>query len=124
MQNGIDASHPRRALDPLEAKKEQLLARDEERAMKQLERHVLTNAMVNHPIPRLFVIHRSDKSPNGFNCGICQKDVSFLSRGPQGNWRHFKCKSHCHKDRRYRYDHEDVVYTEKLDAMPVPELLA
>ena len=28
------------------------------------------------------------------------------------------------KDRRYRYDHEDVIYTESLDAVPVSELSA
>ena len=78
--------------------------------------------MNNHPIPRLFVSRRKDKSPNGFNCAICQKDVSFLSRGPRGIWRHFKCKSHYQKDRRYRYDHEDMIFTEKFDAVPVADL--
>ena len=107
-------------MDPLEAKKEKLLARDEERAKKQSERHVLTKAMSNHPIPKLFV-SRSDKGPNGFNCSICQKDVSFLSRGPRGIWRHFKCKGHYAKDRRYRYDHEEMIFTEKFDAIPVAE---
>ena len=109
-------------MDPLEAKKEKLLARDEERAKKQSERHVLTKAMSNHPIPKLFVSRRSDKGPNGFNCSICQKDVSFLSRGPRGIWRHFKCKGHYAKDRRYRYDHEEMIFTEKFDATPVAEL--
>ena len=121
-QKGIDASDPGRVVNPLEAKKERLLARDEERTKKQTERHVLTKAMSNHPIPRLFVSHRNDKSPNGFNCAICQKDVSFLSRDPRGIWRHFKCKSHYQKDRRYRYDHEDVIFTEKFDAVPVADL--
>ena len=121
-QKGIDASDPGRVVDPLEAKKERLLARDEERTKKQTERHVLTKAMSNHPIPRLFVSRRNDKSPNGFNCAICRKDVSFLSRGPSGIWRHFKCKSHYQKDRRYRYDHEDVIFTEKFDAVPVADL--
>ena len=123
-QKGIDASDPGRVLDPLVAKKERLLARDEERAKKQTERHVLTKAMSNHPIPRLFVSCRNDKSPNGFNCAICQKDVSFLSRGSRGIWRHFKCKSHYQKDRRCRYDHEDVIFTEKFDAVPVADLSA
>ena len=121
-QKGIDASDPGRVVDPLEAKKERLLARDEERTKKQTERHVLTKAMSNHPIPRLFVSRRNDKSPNGFNCAICQKDVSFLSRGPRGVWRHFKCKNHYQKDRRYRDDHEDVIFTEKFDAVPVADL--
>ena len=98
---GIDASDPGRVVDPLEAKTERPLARDEERAEKLSERHVLTKAMSNHPIPRLFVSRMSDKRPNGFNCAICQKDVSFVSRGPRGIWRHFECKSHFRKDRRY-----------------------
>ena len=85
-EKGIDESDPARVLDPVEAKKERLLARDEERKKKQTERHVLTKAMVNHPIPRLFVSRRTDKSPNGFNCAVCRKDVSFLSRGPRGIW--------------------------------------
>ena len=123
-KKGIDASDPGRILDPVEAKKERLLARDEERKKKQTERHVLTKAMVNHPIPRLFVSRRNDKGPNGFNCAICRKDVSFLSRGPRGIWRHFKCKGHFLKDRRYRLDHEDVIYSENLDAIPVAEVSA
>ena len=123
-EKGIDASDPGRVLDPVEAKKERLLARDEERKKKQTERHVLTKAMVNHPIPRLFVSRRTDKSPNGFNCAVCRKDVSFLSRGPRGIWRHFKCKGHYLKDRRYRLDHEDVIYSENVDAIPVAEVSA
>ena len=119
---GIDANNPGRVLDPLEAKKEKLLAREEERAKKQTERHVLTKAMSDHAIPRLFVSRRNDKSPNGFNCSICQKDVSFLSRDARGIWRHFKCKGHYLKDRRYRYDHEDVIYTEKFDPIRVADL--
>ena len=123
-EKGIDASDPRRVLDPVEAKKERLLARDEERKKKQTERHVLTKAMVNHLIPRLFVSRRTDKSPNGFNCAVCRKDVSLLSRGPRGIWRHFKCKGHYLKDSRYRLDHEDVIYSENLDAIPVAEVSA
>ena len=80
--------------------------------------------MSNHPVPRLFVSRRNDKSPNGFNCAICRKDVSFLSRGPRGIWRHFKCKGHLAKDQRYRLDHEDFIYTDKLDAIPVAEVSA
>ena len=121
---GIDADNPGRVLDPLEAKKERLLARDEERAKRQTERHVLTKAMSDHAIPRLFVSRRDDKSPNGFNCSICKKDVSFLSRGARGIWRHFKCKGHYLKDRRYRYDHADVIYTEKFDPIRVADLSA
>ena len=121
-RKGIDASDPGRVVDPVELRKERLLARDEERAKKQTERHVLTKAMTNHPIPRLFVSRRNDKSPNGFNCSVCRKDVSFLSRGPRGIWRHFKCKGHFAKDRRYRFDHEDFIYTEKFDAIAVSEV--
>ena len=78
---GIDATDPG-FMDPIELKKEKLLARDVERAKKQTERHVLTKAMSNHPVPRLFVSRRNDKSANDFNCAVCRGDVSFLSRGP------------------------------------------
>ena len=121
---GIDANNPGRVFDPLEARKEKLLARDEERAKKQTERHVLTKAMSYHAIPRLLVSRRNDKSPNGFNCAICRKDVTFLSRGARVIWRHFKCKSHYLKDCRYRYDHEDVIFTEKFDPICVADLSA
>ena len=120
----IDANNPGRVIDPLEARKEKLLARDEERAKKQTERHVLTKAMSDHAFPRLFVSRRNDKSPNGFNCAICRKDVSFLSRGARGIWRHFKYKGHYLKDRRYRYDHEDVIYPEKFDPIRIADLSA
>ena len=43
-EKGIDASDPRRVLDPVKAKKERLLAGNEERKKKQTERHVLTTA--------------------------------------------------------------------------------
>ena len=100
------------------------MARDEARMKRKSERHVLTNAMAHHPVPRLFVSRRYDKTPNGFICAICQKGVSFLSRSRRGIWRHFKCKEHFLKDRRYRLDHEDVLYTENLDAIPVSEVSA
>ena len=118
-QKGIDANDPGHIVDPVELKKERLLARDEERVKKQTERHFLTKAMTNHPLPRLFVSRRNDKNPNGFNCSVCRKDVSFLSRGPRGIWRNFECKGHYTKDRRYQFDHEDFIYTEKFDAIPV-----
>ena len=121
---GIDVNNPGLVIDPLEARKEKLLARDEERAKKQTERHVLTKAMSDHANPRLFVSRRNDKSPKGFNCAICRKAVSFLSRGARGNWRHFECKGHYLKDRRYRYDHEDVIFTEKFDPIRVADLSA
>ena len=77
---GIDVNNPGRVLDPLEVKKAKLLARDEDLSRKRTERPVLTKAMSDHAIPRLFVSRRNDKGPNGFNCSICKKDVSFLSR--------------------------------------------
>ena len=118
-RKGIDANDPGRIVDPVELKKERRLARDEERVKKQTERHVPTKAITNHPLPKLFVSRRNDKNPNGFNCSVCRKDVSFLSRGI---WRHFECKGHYTKDRRYRFDHEDFIYTEKFDAIPVSEI--
>ena len=98
---GIVANNPGRVIDPLEARKEKLLAREEDWAKKQTERHVLTKAMSDHANPRLFVSRQNDKSPNGFNNSIFRKNVSFLSRGARGIWRHFKCKGHFLKDRRY-----------------------
>ena len=47
-----------------------------------------------------------------------------MSRGARGIWRHFKCKGHYLKDRQYRYDHEDVSYTEKFDPIRVVDLSA
>ena len=32
---------------------------------------------------------------------------------------HFKCKGHHARDQRYRFDHEDFIYTEMFDAIPV-----
>ena len=58
-----------------------MLARDDDRAKRPNERNLLTKAMCSHPIPRLFVSRRNGKGQNRFNCAICQKDDSFLSRG-------------------------------------------
>ena len=77
----------------------------------QTERHVLRKEMAEHAIPRLFVSQRSDKNPNGFNCPICRKDISFLSKGEPEIWRHFGSKTHFLRERRYRLDHEDYLYT-------------
>ena len=58
---------------------------------------------------------------------VAQKDVSFLSRGPRVIWRHFKCfkcKGLFLKDRSYRLDHEEMLFTENLDAIPVAEVSA
>ena len=60
---------------------------------------------------------RNDKSPN---VPIYYKDVP----GPRGIWRHFKCKGHLAKGQRYRLDHVDFIYTEKLDAVPLAEISA
>ena len=50
-------------------------------------------------------------------------DWLMLLRGSfQGIWRHFKCKGDYTEDRRYRFDHEDFIYTEKFDAIPVSEV--
>ena len=80
--------------------------------------------MNSYPIPRLFVSRRNDRRPSGFNCVNSQKDVFFLSRGPRGIWRRFKCKGHYLKDRHYRFDQEKVIYPEKLDAIPVSDVSA
>ena len=90
----------------------------------QTERHVLRKEMAEHAIPRLFVSQRSDKNPNGFNCAICRKDISFLSKGEPEIWRHFGSKTHFLRDRRYRLDHEDYVYTSRFDAVEVSSISA
>ena len=111
-------------LDEEEKTKRKLFAKYERRKRRQTERHVLRKEMAVHAIPQLFVSQRMDKSPNGFNCAICQKDISFLSRGAPEIWRHFSRKSHYLKDRRYRLDHEDVFYTPKFDAVEVATVSA
>ena len=90
----------------------------------QTERHVLRNEMAEHAILRLFVSQRSDKSPNGFNCAICRKDIPFLSKGEPEIWRHFGSKTHFLRDRRYRLDHEDYLYTPRFDAVEVSSISA
>ena len=123
--------HMHRALTQLnleETTKSKLFAKYAMRKKRQTERHVLRKEMAEHAIPRLFVSRRSDGSPNGFNCAICCKDISFLTRGEPEIYRHFCGKTHFLKDRRYRLDHEDVVYTTRFDAVDVsaipPELRA
>ena len=111
-------------LDEEEKTKRKLFAKYERRKRRQTERHVLRKEMAVHAIPQLFVSQRTDKSPNGFNCAICQKDISFLSRGSFEIWRHFSRKSHYLKDRRYRLDHEDVFYTPQFDAVEVATISA
>ena len=111
-------------LDEEEKTKRKLFAKYERRKRRQTERHVLRKEMAVRAIPQLFVSQRTDKSPNGFNCAICQKDISFLSRGAPEIWRHFSRKSHYLKDRRYRLDHEDVFYTPQFDAVEVATISA
>ena len=107
-----------------EKTKRKLFAKYERRKRRQTEQHVLRKEMAVHAIPQLFVSQRSDKSPNGFNCAICQKDISFLSRGAPEIWRYFSRKSHYLKDRRYRLDHEDVFYTPRFDDVELATISA
>ena len=107
-----------------EQTKRRLFAKYERRKLRQVERNVLRKEMASHPLPQLFVSRRSDRNPNGFNCAVCRRDVSFLSRGEPEIWRHFTRKSHFVKDRRYRLDHEDVLYTTRFDEVPVSSISA
>ena len=122
-QKGIELDRARGHLDAEEVTKSKLFAKYERRKKRQTERHVLRRSMAIHPIPRLFVSQRADKNPNGFNCAICRKDISFLWRGELEIWRHFGCKTHFVKDQRYRLDHEDTVYTAGFDEIAVPQFL-
>ena len=121
---GIQLPGRGRQLDEEEKTKRKLFAKYELRKRRQTERHVLRKEMAVHAIPQLFVSQRSDKIPNGFNCALCQTDISFLSRGAPEIWRHFSRKSHYLKDRRYRLDHEDVFYTPQFDAVEVATISA
>ena len=118
-QKGIQLDRARGHLDAEEVTKSKLFAKYERRKKRQTERHVLRRGMAIHPIPRLFVSQRMDKNPNGFNCAICRKDISFLWRGELEMWRLFGCKTHFAKDQRYRLDHEDTVYTAGFDEIAV-----
>ena len=113
-----------RATDPVERAKSKLYADYQKKKERQRELHVLEKQMARHVIPNLFVSRRTDRSPNGFNCCICQKDVSFLSRGEIEIWRHARCKSHYLRDRRYRLDYEDVIYDRDFSLIPVSEISA
>ena len=68
-------------MDVEEETKRRLYAKHERRKRRQVERNVLRKEMASHALPQLFVSRRSDRSPNGFNCAVCRRDVSFLSRG-------------------------------------------
>ena len=107
-----------------ETTKQRLYAKYERRKKQQTERHVLRKEMADHACPRLFVSRRSDKGPNGFNCAICKRDISFLSRGEPEIWRHFGSKGHFLKDCRYRLDHEEFLYTTSFDEVPVASISA
>ena len=107
-----------------EETKRRLYAKHERRKRRQVERNVLRKEMASHALPQLFVSRRSDRSPNGFNCAVCRRDVSFLSRGEPEIWRHFTRKSHFVKDRRYCLDHEDVLFTTRFDEVPVSSISA
>ena len=111
-----------KSTDPVERAKSKLYADYQKKKERQRELHVLEKRMAHHLIPNLFVSRRRDRNPNGFNCAVCQKDISFLSRGENEIWRHAVCKSHYLRDRRYRYDHEDVIYTQTFDLRPVSEI--
>ena len=105
-----------------EVTKRLLFAKYERKKRRQLEHNVLRKEMASHALPHLFVSRRSDRSPNGFNCAVCRRDVSFLSRGEPEIWRHFTSKSHFVKDRLSRLDHEDVLYTTRFDEVPVSSI--
>ena len=105
------------------SEKEKVWARHQERKTRNSERHVLNKTMATrHPLPALFVSRRSDNGPNGFNCAICKRDVSFLSRGEAEIWRHFRCQSHFVRDRRYRYDHEEEIFGQDFSATRVQDI--
>ena len=80
--------------------------------------------MADHAIPRLFVSRRNDKGPIVFNYAMCHKNVSFTSRGEPEIWRHFGSKRPFLRDRRYRLDHEDYLYTTRYDKVPVSSITA
>ena len=109
-------------LDDEEKTKRRLYAQYERRKRRQTEQHVLRKEMAGHAITQLVVSQRSDKDPNGFNCAICQKDISFQSRGEPEIWRHFSRKSHYLRNRRYRLDHEDAIYTPQVDEVKVADI--
>ena len=75
-----------------------------------------------HEIPALFVSKRSDGGVNGFNCTVCQKDASFLSKAEAQIWRHYLRKRHYAIDRRYRFDHYDVIFLRDLVSVRVEDI--
>ena len=107
-----------------EETKRRLFAKYESRKRRQVEHNVLRKELASHALPQLFVSCRLDRNPDGFNCAVCRRDVSFLSRGEPEIWRHFTSKSHSVKDGLYRLDHEDVLYTTRFDEVPVSSVSA
>ena len=110
--------------DPVERAKSKLYASYQKKKERQREEHILEKKMAHHIIPNLFVSRRRDRNPNGFNCAICHKDISFLSRGEIEIWRHAVCKSHYLRDRRYRFEYEDVIYSPTFELIPVSTISA
>ena len=112
-------------MDPLEAKKEKLLARDEERAKKQSEAVRATCIDQSHeqpPNPEVVCESEERQRAERFQLFDLSKGRVLFITWATGIWRHFKCKGHYAKDRRYRYDHEEMIFTEKFNAIPVAEL--
>ena len=107
-----------------EETKRRLYAKYERRKRRQVEHNVLRKKMASHALPQLFLSRRSDRNSNGFNCAVCRRDVSFLSRGEPEIWRYFISKSNFVKDRRFRLDQEDVLYTTRFDGVPVSSISA
>ena len=117
------ANDPTVPVDVALSEKDKVWVKHQKRKARNTERHVLKKEMaLRHEIPALFVSKRSDGGVNGFNCAICRKDVSFLSKGEAEIWRHYLCKSHYALDRRYRYDHEDVIFLRDLVSVRVEDV--
>ena len=68
-------------LDDEKKTKRKLYAKHERRKRRQTERYVLRKERAVYAVSQFFVSQRSDKSPEGFNCALCQKFISFLSQG-------------------------------------------
>ena len=65
--------------DPVEQAKSKLYASYQKKKERRREEHILGKKMAHHVSPSLFVSRRQDRSPNGCNCALCHKDISFLS---------------------------------------------
>ena len=102
--------------------KKKVWERHQKRKERQAGRHILTHEMLRHEIPRLFVCGRADGTANGFHCRVCRKDISMLSHGEAEIYRHFLAKCHYKLDRRYRFAHEDAIYTRSQDRVAVSDI--